>query len=58
MRGLLALIAVEVARHGGEPRARPITLTPTDATVDALRKLIEEHFRPSGSSRSTPTSSR
>ncbi len=47
MRGLLALIAVEVARlaagralAGGDP----VALEPTGATVDALRKLVEEHF--------------
>jgi AraC family transcriptional activator of pobA len=47
MRGLLALIAVEVARlAAGRPRAgeEGITLEPTGATVDALRKLVEEHF--------------
>jgi AraC family transcriptional activator of pobA len=47
MRGLLALIAVEVARlAAGRPRAgeEGITLEPTGATVDTLRKLVEEHF--------------
>jgi AraC family transcriptional activator of pobA len=47
MRGLLALMAVEVARlAAGRPRAgeEGITLEPTGATVDALRKLVEEHF--------------
>jgi AraC family transcriptional activator of pobA len=44
MRGLLALIAVEVARMAAS-RARADPLTPTDATVVALRKLIEEHFQ-------------
>jgi AraC family transcriptional activator of pobA len=47
MRGLLALIAVEVARlAAGRPRAgeEGITPEPTGATVDALRKLVEEHF--------------
>jgi AraC family transcriptional regulator, transcriptional activator of pobA len=45
MRGLLALIAVEVARlAAGRPRAEPLTLEPTGATVEALRKLVEEHF--------------
>ena len=46
MRGLLALIAVEVARLAAA-RARagePVTLEPTGATVDALRKLVEENF--------------
>src|SRR6266850_6688476 len=48
MRGLLALIAVEVARLAAA-RARggadAIALEPTGATVDALRKLVEEHFQ-------------
>jgi AraC family transcriptional activator of pobA len=47
MRGLLALMAVEVARlAAGRPRAgeEGITLEPTGATVDALRTLVEEHF--------------
>jgi AraC family transcriptional regulator, transcriptional activator of pobA len=47
MRGLLALIAVEVARlAAGRARAgqQGIMLEPTGATVDALRKLVEEHF--------------
>src|SRR5258705_8145588 len=44
MRGLLALIAVEVARMAAS-RTRADPLTPTDATVVALRKLIEEHFQ-------------
>ena len=43
MRGLLALIAVEVARMAAS-RTRADPLAPTDATVVALRKLIEEHF--------------
>jgi AraC family transcriptional activator of pobA len=48
MRGLLALIAVEVARvAGGRARAAlgPALSEPTGATVDALRKLVEEHFQ-------------
>jgi AraC family transcriptional activator of pobA len=47
MRGLLALIAVEVARlAAGRARAgaEAVMLEPTGATVDALRKLVEEHF--------------
>jgi AraC family transcriptional activator of pobA len=47
MRGLLALIAVAVARlAAGRARAgeQGIMLEPTGATVDALRKLVEEHF--------------
>ena len=56
MRGLLALIAVEVARlAAGRARAaalaseasgqRGLMLEPTGATVEALRKLVEEHFQ-------------
>jgi AraC family transcriptional activator of pobA len=48
MRGLLALIAVEVARLAvGRVRAAlaPIAVEPTAATVEALRKLVEEHFQ-------------
>jgi AraC family transcriptional activator of pobA len=44
MRGLLALLAVELARMAAS-RARADPLTPTDATVVALRRLIEEHFQ-------------
>src|SRR6266481_6694518 len=47
MRGLIALIAVEVARlAAGRARGstEAIALEPTGATVDALRKLVEEHF--------------
>src|SRR3954462_5111191 len=59
MRGLLALIAVEGGRGllaglgvggGGVGAGRApagadtIALEPTGATVDALRKLVEEHF--------------
>lgn len=44
MRGLLALIAVEVARMAAS-RSRPDPLPPTDPTVVALRQLIEEHFQ-------------
>jgi AraC family transcriptional regulator, transcriptional activator of pobA len=47
MLGLLALIAVEVARlAAGRARGstEAIALEPTGATVDALRKLVEEHF--------------
>jgi AraC family transcriptional regulator, transcriptional activator of pobA len=44
-RGLLALIAVEVARlAAARARADVVALEPTGATVDALRKLVEEHF--------------
>ena len=46
MRGLLALMAVEVARlAAGRSRAAELTLEPTGATVEALRKLVEEHFQ-------------
>ena len=44
VRALLALIAVEVARMAAS-RARADPLAPTDATLVALRKLIEEHFK-------------
>jgi AraC family transcriptional activator of pobA len=45
MRGLLALIAVEVARlAAGRTRSTALMLEPTGATVEALRKLVEEHF--------------
>ena len=51
--GCLALIAVEVARlAAGRARARGerasghgLMLEPTGATVEALRKLVEEHFQ-------------
>ena len=46
MRGLLALIAIEAARlAASRVRSGSVTLKPTDATVDALRRLLEEHFR-------------
>jgi AraC family transcriptional activator of pobA len=46
MRGLLALIAIEAARlAASRVRSGSVTLKPTDATVDALRSLVEEHFR-------------
>ena len=46
VRGLLALVAVEIARLAAN-RARSAVPAhqPADATVDALRRLIEEHFR-------------
>jgi AraC family transcriptional activator of pobA len=44
MRGLLALIAVEVARMAANrTNSNPLMLT--DATVVGLRQLIEEHFQ-------------
>ncbi len=46
MRGLLALIAIEVVRlAASRARSGTVTLAPVDATVDALRRLIEAHFR-------------
>lgn len=46
MRAYLALFAVEVARLGqSRSRTGMVTLRPSDATVDALRALIEQHFR-------------
>ena len=46
MRGLLALIAIEVARlAASRARTGMVTLAPADATVEALRRLVEEHFR-------------
>ena len=46
MRGLLALIAIGVARlAASRARTGSVTLAPADATVESLRKLVEEHFR-------------
>jgi AraC family transcriptional activator of pobA len=46
MRGLLALIAIEVARlAASRARTGAVTLVAADTTVDALRKLVDEHFR-------------
>ncbi len=46
MRGLLALIAIGVARlAASRARTGAVTLAPADSTVEALRKLVEEHFR-------------
>lgn len=46
MRGLLALIAVEVARlAASRARSGAVTLKPADPTVAALSHLVEEHFR-------------
>src|SRR5437660_1449524 len=45
MRGLLALIAIEVARlAASRARTGSVTLAPADATVEALRRLVEENF--------------
>ena len=46
MRGLLALIAIEVVRLSvSRARSGAVTLKPADARVDDLRRLIDEHFR-------------
>lgn len=46
MRAELALIAIEVARlAASRARTGAVTLAPADATVEALRRLVEEHFR-------------
>ena len=46
MRGLLALIAIEVARlAASRARTGAVTLAAADSTVEALRHLVEEHFR-------------
>ena len=46
MRGLLALIAIEVARlAASRARTGSVTLAPADATVETLRRLVEENFR-------------
>ena len=46
MRGLLALIAVEVVRlAASRARTGAVTLTAADPMVEKLRGLIEEHFR-------------
>lgn len=46
MRGLLALIAIEVVRLGvSRARSGAVTLSRADARVEALRKLVDEHFR-------------
>ena len=46
MRALLALIAIEAARlSASRARTGSVTLAPADATVEALRRLVEENFR-------------
>jgi AraC family transcriptional activator of pobA len=46
MRALLALMAIEVGRLAlSRARSGTVTLEPTDATVKALRCLVEDHFR-------------
>src|SRR3954454_2239788 len=46
MRGLRALIAISAARRAASrARTGSVTLAPADATVEALRRLVEENFR-------------
>ena len=46
MRGLLALIAIGVARlAASRARTGSVTLQPADATVARLRALVDESFR-------------
>ncbi len=46
MRGYLALLAIEVARlAASRARSGTVTLQTADPTVEALRALVEEHFR-------------
>jgi AraC family transcriptional activator of pobA len=46
MRGLLALIAIEVVRLAvSRARSGMVTLKPADPVVEALRHMVEEHFR-------------
>jgi AraC family transcriptional activator of pobA len=46
MRALLAMIAIGVARlAASRARTGSVTLAPADATVEALRRLVEENFR-------------
>jgi AraC family transcriptional regulator, transcriptional activator of pobA len=46
MRALLALIAIEVARlAASRARTGSVTLAAADATVETLRRLVDEHFR-------------
>lgn len=46
MRGLLALIAIEVVRLAvSRARTGSVTLSRADARVDELRRLVDEHFR-------------
>lgn len=45
MRGLLALVAIEVVRLGvSRERSGTVTLSRSDARVDELRRLVDEHF--------------
>ena len=46
MRALLALIAIEIARQSASrARSGAVTLMPADATVEALKRLVEENFQ-------------
>lgn len=46
MRAYLALLAIEVGRLAvSHARTGAVTLKPADPTVEALRRLVEEHFR-------------
>jgi AraC family transcriptional activator of pobA len=46
VRALLALLAIEVARlAAGRARSGTVMLGPADATVEALRRLVEDNFR-------------
>jgi AraC family transcriptional activator of pobA len=46
MRGLLALIAIEVVRLAvSRARSGAVTLSRSDARVDELRRLVDENFR-------------
>ena len=46
MRGLLALIAIEVVRLAvSRQRSGSVTLTRADERVEDLRRLLDEHFR-------------
>ena len=46
LRGLLALIAIEVVRLAvSRARSGAVTLAPADERVEELRRLVDEHFR-------------
>ena len=46
MRGYLALLAIAVVRlAASRARSGAVTLKPADPTVEAMRGLLEEHFR-------------
>jgi AraC family transcriptional regulator, transcriptional activator of pobA len=45
-RALLALAAIEVARlAASRARSGTVTLAPSDAVVESLRRLVDQHFR-------------